>query len=102
MKTMFQGLHFNWLALRSLVLAVGFACALPAGVAAAPSPAKNRSPLSPLLSELAKPVVSAKAPAVQDELLGVATEEPGGLIRDGRRVQVTARFAAGALSALPQ
>jgi hypothetical protein len=98
MKTMFQGSRFNRLALRSLVLAVGFACALPAGAGAV----KSRGPLSPLLAELAKPAVAAKAPAVQDELLGVATEEPGGLIRDGQRVQVTARFAAGALGALPQ
>jgi Subtilase family len=102
MKTMFQGLRFNRLVPRPLALAVGFVCALPAGAGAAPPIAKNHGPLSPLLAELAEPAVAVKAPAVQDELLGVATEEPGGLLRDGRRVQVTARFAAGALGALPQ
>jgi hypothetical protein len=99
---MFQGLRFKGFALRSLVLAVGFACALPVGAVAAPPAAKNRGPLSPLLLELAKPAVAAKPPAVQDELLGVTTEEPGGLIRDGEHVQVSARFAAGALGALLQ
>jgi hypothetical protein len=102
METMFQGLRFNHLALRSLVLAVGFACAWSSASVAAPTNAKNPGPLSPLLAELAKPAVAAKPPAVQEELLGVATEEPGGLIREGQSVQVTARFAAGALSALPQ
>jgi Subtilase family len=102
MKTMVQGLRFNRLVLRPLVLAVGFACALPVGAGAAAPAVQGRGPLSPLLAELAKPTVAAKAPAVQDELLGVASEEPGGLIRDGRRVQVTARFDGGAIGALAQ
>jgi Subtilase family len=99
---MFRGFRLNRFVLRPLVLAVGFACALPAAAGAVPPAAKSRGPLSPLLAELAKPAIAAKIPAVQNELLGMATEEPGGLIRDGQRVRVTARFAGGALKALPQ
>lgn len=102
MKTMLHGLHLNRIAMRLLLLGLVLACALPAAAGAAGPTGKGRGPLSPLLSELARPAVAQEAPAVQDELLGVATEEPGGLIRDGERVQVTVRFAGGAIAALSQ
>jgi hypothetical protein len=102
MKTMLHGLRLSRFAMRPLLLAAVLACALPAAAGAAGPAAKSRGPLSPLLTELARPAVAQEAPPVQDELLGVATEEPGGLIRDGERVQVTARFAAGAIAALSQ
>jgi Subtilase family len=102
MVTMLHGLRLNRLTMRSLLLAVGFAWALPGVGGAAMSAPKSRGPLSPVLAELAKPAIAEQAPEVQDELLGVATEEPGGLLRDGDRVQVAARFDGGALGALPQ
>jgi Subtilase family len=102
MKTMLHGLRLNRFAMRPLLLAAVLACALPAAAGAVGPAAKSRGPLSPLLTELARPAVAQEAPPVQDELLGVATEEPGGLIRDGERVQVTARFAGGAIAALSQ
>jgi hypothetical protein len=102
MKTMLHGSRLNRSTTRLLLLAVAFALALPAGAGAALPPAKSRGPLSPVLTELAKPAIAQKAPGVQDELLGVAIEEPGGLIREGERVQVTARFDGGAIGALEQ
>lgn len=99
---MLHGLRLNRLTTRSLLLAVVVAWAVPASAGAVAPAAKGRGPLSPVLAELAKPAIAAAAPEVQDELLGVATEEPGGLIRDGGRVQVTARFDGGAISALAQ
>jgi len=98
---MLQGLRFNRFFLRSLLLAAALAASLPTFSAAAVPEAKSRGPLSPLLAELAQPAVAEEPPAVQDELLG-KSEEPGAVIRDGERVQVTVRFAAGAVAALPQ
>jgi len=102
MKTMAQGLRLNRFGPRSLVLAVAFAAALPAGAGAAAPVAKSRGPLSPLLAQLAKPAVAAQPPGAQDGVLGVSADEPGGLIRDGDRVQVTVRFDEGVVAALPQ
>jgi hypothetical protein len=99
---MSQGLRFNVLVRWSLVLAIVLAFSLPPTAGAAVPAAKGRGPLSPLLSELAKPAVAEKPPAVQDELLGVATQAPGGLVRDGNLVQVTARFAGAAIAGLPK
>jgi len=102
METMAQGLRLNRFGLRPLVLAVAFAAAMPAGAGATPPVAKSRGALSPLLAQLAKPGVAEQPPAAQDELLGVASDGPGGLIRDSGRVQIAVRFAGGALAALPQ
>jgi hypothetical protein len=99
---MLRGLRFNRFITRSLLLAIGLAASLPTLAGAVTPAAKSRGPLSPLLQELAKPAVAAKSPAVQDELLGMTSEGPGSVIRDGGRVQVTARFAEGAVAALPQ
>jgi Subtilase family len=102
MGTMSPGWRFNRFAVRSLLFAIGIVVSLPAGAGAAAPAAKGGGPLSPLLAELAGPALAEKSPQAQDELLGVASEEPGGLIREGERVQVTARFAGGAIDALPQ
>ncbi|HET9593497.1 MAG TPA: S8 family serine peptidase [Solirubrobacterales bacterium] len=99
---MLQGLSFNRFFPRSLLLALVLASSLPAFATAAAPAEKNHGPLSPLLSKLADPAVAEESPAAQDELLGVTSEGPGSVIRDGERVQVTVRFAAGAVSALPQ
>lgn len=85
-----------------LLIAAVLAASLPTGAGAAVPVTKSHGPLSPLLARLAKPTVAGKAPAVQDEMLGVAAEGPGGLIREGRRVQVNARFAGSVARALPQ
>jgi hypothetical protein len=101
MWTMYSGSRLNRQLVWTLLLVAALA-SLPAGAGAAVPVAKGHGPLSPLLAELAKPAVAEKAPATQDSLLGVATEGPGGLIREGARVQVIARFAGGVASALPQ
>ena len=95
-----RGLRLNGLVV--LLLATVSAASLPAGAGAAVPTAKSRGPLSPLLAELARPAIAAKAPATQDELLGLTTEGPGALVRDGGGVQVSARLAGGAIADLPQ
>ena len=102
MKTMAQGLRLNRIGLRSFLFAVAFTVALPAGAGAMAPVEKSHGSLSPLLAQLARPAVAERPPATQDELLGMATEEPGGLIRDGERLRVTARFADGVFARLPQ
>jgi hypothetical protein len=56
--------------------------------------------LSPVLAELARPVVAAKPPAAQADALGIEPEGPTSLARDGDRVVVSARFENGALASL--
>jgi subtilisin family serine protease len=102
MKTMTQGSRLNRCVVRSLLLATALATSLPASAGAAVPAPKTRGPLSPLLAKLARPALAEKAPAVQDELLGIETDEPGGPIRDGERLQVTARFGGGLIGELPQ
>lgn len=96
MQTMASGLHLNRLMAQPLLLAVLLGISLPAAAGAAGPIAKTHGPLSPLLAKLAKPGVAAQPPAVQDELLGLAKGQDG-LVRDGSRVQVLARFDGGAL-----
>lgn len=98
---MLPGLRFNRLAVRSLLIAAALAASVPAGAGASVPVAKGRGPLSPTLAKLAEPGVADQAPTVQDELLGLKPEGDA-LIRDGSRVQVHARFAGGAVAALPQ
>jgi hypothetical protein len=99
---MLQGVRFNRFFIQSLLLALALAAVLPALAAAAVPEGKGHGPLSPLLAELADPAVAEAPLAAQDELTGATSEEPGSVIREGERVQVTARFAAGAVAALPQ
>jgi len=58
------------------------------------------SGLSPRLAELAKPAVRSAPKAVQATKLGVASEGPGSLLREGRRVLVYVRFNRGAIAGL--
>jgi hypothetical protein len=101
MWTMYLGSRFNRQVVWTLMFAAALAVSLPSGAGAAVPVAKGRGPLSPLLAELARPAVAQKAPATQDRLLGVAAKGPGGLIREGARVQVVARFG-GVIPALAQ
>lgn len=79
--------------------AIVSACALlPATATAAPLAGKGRGALSPILGQLQKPEVRAQSPARQAELLGIAPEGPGSLLRDGERLVVGVRFDHGALS----
>lgn len=58
------------------------------------------SGLSPRLAELAKPGVRSAPKAVQAAKLGVASEGPGSLLREGGRVLVYVRFDHGAIAGL--
>jgi subtilisin family serine protease len=100
MKQMPRGLRIDGLV--AILLATVSVASLPVGAAAAVPTAKSPGPLSPLLAELARPAIAAKAPVVQDQLLGLTTEGPGALVRDGESVQVTVRFAGGAAADLPR
>jgi hypothetical protein len=75
---------------------------LPATAGAA-TPAVNltsSSALSPDLEALATPAVRSRSLAGQAEALGLPRESAGGLVRDGGRVVVEARFAEGAAAAV--
>jgi len=94
MKTMAQGLRLNHFGLRSLLLAVAFATAVPAGAGAATPVAKSHGPLSPLLAKLAEPAVAAKGLAAQADVVSVPRSGPAALLRDGRRLVVSVRLGA--------
>jgi hypothetical protein len=101
--TMARGLRLNRRWGLSLSIAIALAALLPPAARADEElPSKSRGPLSPVLAELARPAVAAKAPAAQAEAVGVAEEGPASLVRDGDRLLVTARFDAGAVSRLPE
>jgi subtilisin family serine protease len=70
------------------VAAVPLALFLPAGATVAAAPAKEHGPLSPALTELAKPAVRSLPPAQQARILGVAASGPGSLVRRGGSVLV--------------
>lgn len=59
------------------------------------------SPLAPALQELQKPSVRALPEAQQAQLLGIAADGPGSLIRDEHGILVNARFEDGVLARLP-
>jgi hypothetical protein len=76
---------------------------LAPGVASAEAPSPNltsSSALSPELEALATPAVRSRSLAGQAEALGLPRESAGGLVRDGGRVVVEARFASGASAAV--
>lgn len=66
------------------------------GAATAAVPVKQRGPLSPALTQLAKPAVRALPPAKEARALGVAPSGPGSLVRRGGRVLVYVRHEPGA------
>src|SRR5436305_9624787 len=101
-RTMSPGLRFNRLAAWPLVFTAALAASMPSAAGAVVPVARSRGPLSPALAKLGRPAVAGQAPAVQDELLGMAAEGPNSLVGDGGRVQVLARFDGGAVAALPQ
>jgi hypothetical protein len=83
----------------ALALVCGLASTLPAafGPSSARAAAGPRSagPLSPRLTELAKPAVRSAPRAKQAEALSLAPAGPGSLVREGDRVLVEVRFAHG-------
>jgi hypothetical protein len=82
-----------------VVLAIGL---LLPGAAGAETPVLNlasSSALSPELEALATPAVRSQSLAGQAEALGLPSESDGGMVRDGSRVVVEARFASGAAAA---
>src|SRR5215218_287950 len=83
-----------------LALPICVALLMPATAAAA-LPDHGARELSPPLATLAAPTVAAEAPEAQDERLGIPSQGPGSLMRQGDRVLVTTRFERGALSAFP-
>jgi hypothetical protein len=72
------------------------ALAVPATAAAA----GGGGPLTPELTELAKPAVAAQPLPAQDEAIALPTEGPGSLVHEGDRVIVEARFEEGAMARL--
>lgn len=90
----------RWVALLPLLLAT--ACALPAlAFASSPALEKSEGPLSPALTNLAKPSIRSLPQAKQARIAGVAPSGPGSLIRHGGRLLVDVRFDHGAIAALP-
>jgi hypothetical protein len=85
----------------AFALAISLVLLLPAGAGAA-LPDHAGSGLTPPLEALANPAIAAQTALAQDERLGIPSHGPGSLVREGRRVLVTARFERGALSALPR
>src|SRR4051812_32991224 len=86
--------------LAAVLVALGL---LLPGMAGAETPALNltsSSALSPELEALATPAVRSQSLAGQAEALGLPRESDGGMVRDGGRVVVEARFAFGAAAAV--
>jgi hypothetical protein len=81
---------------------LAFGLLVPA-MAGAEAPAVNltsSSALSPELEALATPAVRSRSLAGQAEALGLPRESEGGMVRDGGRVVVEARFEEGAAAAV--
>lgn len=87
--------------LSRLPLALLFGSLLLAPASGQARQATGSDPLSPLLSELARPAVRSAPVSQQAHLLGLPDEGPVSLQRQGRRVLVSVRFDAGALRRLP-
>lgn len=99
---MLHVIRFKRLSRRALGLAVASAAFISVATAGAAGLApKPKGPLSPVLAQLAKPSVVAEGPAVQAKAVGVPDSGPAALLREGKRLVVTARFDRGAIAALP-
>jgi hypothetical protein len=86
---------------RCALLGAGLlACALGPASAARAREVLADGVLSPRLAELARPAVRSGSPAEQAKAIGVASEGPGSLIREGGRVVVEVRFGSGTLARL--
>ena len=90
------------LMVRGIVRALAAAAALSllAAGGASAAPVKQRGPLAPALTALARPAVRALPPAREARALGFARSGPGSLVRHGDRVLVYVRYEPGA-GALP-
>src|SRR6187551_79116 len=78
---------------------------LLAAIALAPSSAvamRGSGELSPRLAKLAAPSLRDASARLQAREVGLATEGPGSLARQGERVLVKVRFDRGALAALDE
>jgi subtilisin family serine protease len=81
-----------------LIVGALFVLAFTAPGAVAAKPAT--SPLTPELVTLGTAAVAAQPPTAQAEAIGLPTEGPGSLVREGERVIVEAHFEEGALTHL--
>jgi hypothetical protein len=81
--------------LAAVVLVLGLLAPATAGASAPALNLTSSSALSPELEALATPAVRSLSLAGQAEALGLPRESEGGLVRDGGRVVVEARFEAG-------
>ena len=85
---------------RASLAALLAVCALAPSSASGMSDPPGVSDLSPRLAELATPAVRSLPPAEQARRLDLVPSGAGSLLRDGNRVLVDVRFAAGLSSAL--
>lgn len=79
-----------------VALATALCLALAPRAGAAPLARSGEGDLSPRLAALAKPALRAAPPAAQAAALGLASQGPGSLLRQGDRVLVDVRFDHGA------
>jgi hypothetical protein len=86
--------------LAAVLLALGLFVPATAGAAAPDLNLASSSALSPELEALATPAVRSLSLAGQAEALGLPRESEGGMVRDGGRVVVEARFEAGVAAAV--
>ena len=95
---MLSGQAIHRLLGRAFAPAILLACLLPVSAGASVLPPKATGSLSPLLSELANPLVAAQSPLGQARSLGLPSTGPGSLLRQGDRVLVRVRFDHGAIA----
>jgi hypothetical protein len=86
---------------RAVAGAIAVLALLPVSAPAQLTGSRGGGPLSPALEELAAPAVAARALAAQSRYLGLPTDGPGSLVRDGGRVLVAARLSRGVGAAVP-
>jgi len=85
--------------LAAMLLVLGLLAPRMASAEAPSLSLTSSSALSPELEALATPAVRSRSLAGQAEAPGLPSESAGGLVRDGGRVVVEARFASGAAAA---
>jgi subtilisin family serine protease len=92
---MFGGLgHNRYCALLSALIVLCM-LALPGAATAGVVPPKSAGPLSPALTELARPSVYSQPAGRQARMLGISPAGAGALIREGGKVLVSVRFDRG-------
>ena len=83
-----------------MLLVIGLLAPAMAGAEAPELNLTSSSALSPELEALATPAVRSLSLAGQAEALGLPRESEGGMVRDGGRVVVEARFESGAAASV--